>query len=430
MRFLVTLIAFLVIFANSAFAEKPSDDLIKLFMSHDKSLVRVLIKIENKKDGLVQVFRPNRDNEWISLGKVLLPTEKVNINGFTASSWGHTGTLIASAVNAHHIKSDQDLKTGKGVVFSLLPRERKDTDPKQYQSYLSPDSSIYTDIMAGTGIFGGGFTPAPGSPVFYQNQSTTTPSRLPKGYIPKVDDTLFIVSSFPELQLDYIEFENRFGGLIVANIPSLQKVNVSSLETSPMISNSVDVPEFRYNLRKANIPNMPKWLTGEIDTLGRFVLGTVYKPVQGSGRFLGSTFAYEGRIRAVHPGVLCISSSPLDVVGGFQIIPHHHGNSTEMVYARQLTQWMVIGPENAFETGFEGESPFFYQYFYPSYIPNNDAYFTDDERFSQRFLIQVKLEGKDEWVILPKSVERVDNAFEKVTHIRIYLPVFSTALSD
>lgn len=425
MRIVSVIIVVFAFLCAPALAAVSTNELIEHLSDSNKVPIRLVLKVENRKEGTVSVLRPTRDKDWIVVGKVLLPTEKVNENGFTASAWGQTGTLIASAVNAHHIKVGQNEKNGKGIVFSLLPIERKDTDPKQYQSYLSPDSSIYTNILAGTSIFGGGFTPAPGSLAYVAANDNTLPERIKSGYSPKVDDIIYFVSAKQSYQINYIEFENRFGGLVVASIPGLHHTEASKESSNTLVSNPVDVPHYRYELQQSNIKNKPEWLSGKTDAGGRFVVGIVYRPLQGSGRFQGSTFAYEGRIRAVHPGVLCISTSPLSVVGGFQIIPHHHGNSPEMVYARQLTQWLVIGPETATDIGLEGRPPFFTDYFYPSYIPLNDANFSDAERFTQRFIVQAKLQGSDNWVIMPQGIEKLDTVFEKVTHIRIYLPVYS-----
>jgi hypothetical protein len=105
---------------------------------------------------------------------------------------------------------------------------------------------------------------------------------------------------------------------------------------------------------------------GETETVG-----VVDKPVTGIGRFEGEVYAAAGRIRANHPGVIDISTSPYGVIGGFQIIPRQHAKSPEMSYVASGHQWMVIGPPTSAEPDWAGQPPFFSGTLLPSYRPDD-----------------------------------------------------------
>ncbi len=360
------------------------------------------IVIENVKDGRILIWQ---GEEAIQVGKVIIPVGAVNNDGFTASKWSKDGTVCATAVNAIHVKVRNNPETGRGVIFSILPREFLNIDPAEYKSYLNKNTSLFTDIPAGTGIFGGGFAPVVGSQIrvaelLPENMRSNilsdvlTQSKsgmeqlfggksevMPEEYIPAEGDALIIMVSHPTTPV-YIEFENKFGGLI--------KI---------------------------------KYLGREPEALGQ-----VLKPVAGVGRFMGTTYARVGRIRANHPGVIDISTSPLGQIGGFQIIPREHAMSPEMTLARTLTQWMVVGPLNALEPSWEGQPPLFSDYLFPSFIPllSNSPEHKDISalnRLLSRFYVLAKMRGKDEWGPLPTVIGRDDTALVDLEAIRIYFPM-------
>ncbi|MCD6283508.1 hypothetical protein J7J84_07950 [bacterium] len=340
------------------------------------------IIIENQRDGRILV---QRGADATEVGHVLVPCNAVNHNGFTASAWAADGTVCATAVNAIHIKVGNSTETGRGIVFSLQPAEFLDFDPADYGSYYSESASVFTDIPAGTGIFGGPFAPLVGSPLSVLEESATDElaqaTEVSPEYVPQAGDTLLIaVSRSPAA--DYIEFDNGFGGLI-----SLKRAG--------------EEPE---------------------------VIGQVLKPVAGVGRFGGSIYAGVGRIRANHPGVVCVSTSPIGEIGGFQIIPSHHAMSPEMTFARTLTQWMVVGPLDAREPGWEGAAPLFFGNLYPSYLPLvSDTpelkSISALNRLLGRFHVLGRMRGSDEWTALPTVTGRADDALVDLAAIRIYFPM-------
>jgi len=339
------------------------------------------ILVENAPGGQVAVSS-DQGATWQCLGQVLRWAEQVNGNGYTASMWALPGTVAATAVNAIHIKTRLNPENGRGVVFSLLPREFASPHPN-YQSYLSPDSSILTDLSAGHGIFGGGWAPLVGSQVLLQREGEPIP--LPADYCPARGDRLYLVVARPRCYPSQIVFENRFGGLITLVYPD-----------------------------------------GSSQAIGQ-----VLKPVLGVGRFEGGLYTGIGRIRANHSGVIDVSISREGQLGGFQIIPAGHAMSPEMANARKLTQWMVVGPLTAGQGVWEGIAPLFLQYLRPQY-DSADLYAPDwRDRLLARFLVEAQMAGQD-WGAMPVFELDPDlsrplpawamNALEGVARIRLLFP--------
>ncbi|MBI5399394.1 hypothetical protein HZB07_02080 [Candidatus Saganbacteria bacterium] len=336
------------------------------------------LKIVNQVDGSIEVSSDGGFS-WQLLGHVLYPTEKISQGGFAAAKWVDGGQVAATAVNAIHIKTGQ-LDKDK-TIFSILPREMLQSETYS-RPYNSPNSSIYTDITAGTEIFGGGQAPYVGNQVFLTRFSQPMVD-LPDSYIPKIGDTLIIVVDRPLPLPKEIIFENRFGGHI-----TLTAINGSQR-----------------------------------------IIGEVLRPVSGVGRFAGGVYASPGRIRANHPGVIDVSCAPRGSVGGFQIVPALHGQ--EMGYVKLKTQWLVIGPVSSSEHSLEGIGPLFKYFIQPNYTP--DALQTADwqEKLLGRYLVQVKFAGNNQWQPMPVfALNRslplpawADTALDKVSHIRILFPV-------
>lgn len=342
------------------------------------------IEVYNKAGGQIAVSQDNGDT-WKRLGRVMYPCQKTNEDGYTASKWAKIGSVAASAINAIHIKTDTNAKNGRGVVFSLVPLEMQNP-PGYYNSFLSPDSSIYTDIPAGQSIFGGGYSPFVGNPIEYI-RGTEESKPIEAGYVPKLDDVLFIKVLRPSFYPESIIFENKFGGAV------------------------------RIDFGGGN----------------EIVVGEVLKPVQGVGRFSGTQFAGTGRIRANHTGVIDISTCGIGKTGGFQIIPSIHGMSPEMGKARTMTQWMVVGPTTISGEALEGQAPLFSYYLQPKYMPMDlDSPDLINDLLG-RFIVDVKLSGSDQWQPMPSFwidpdlnkplPEWANTALKNVTHIRILFPV-------
>jgi hypothetical protein len=354
------------------------------------------IVIENKRDGAVYVLDPGTASTGVEvpgadcarrdIGRVLVPVTQVNPKGFTASGWAGPGTVCASAVNAIHLKTDHDYSGGRGVIFSLLPVEFADFNPKDYKSYFNRSSSLFTDIQAGTGIFGGQWAPLAGSRVLLAPEGHLDSARpITQGYAPKDGDVLLLRVERLKYNPEWIEFENSFGGLIW----------VKELGLAP------------------------------------YPIGQVLKPVAGVGRFLGSQYAGIGRIRAAHPGVLCISTSPVGTIGGFQIIPRDHAMSPEMTNARVKTQWMVVGPLWALDPSWEGLPPLFTDYLYPAFTPAFNADGTTNQDvtgaavFLDRFTVRARYSDAEDprAYMLLREADGLDNfALKTLTHLRVYFP--------
>lgn len=325
------------------------------------------ILIENKKDGTIKII-DNYNNTQI-IGKVLQPAGKYNSEGYTAALWAKQGKIAATSVNALHIKVGENKE-----IISILPKEFY-IPPKDYNSYFNPSSSIYTDIKAGEKIFGSEFAPYVGNKVFLVENESIKP--VPENYTPSEKDKILILVERPKKYPVEIVFENKFAGAIKIIYPEREEK----------------------------------------------IIGEVLKPVCGVGRFTGTQFAYPGRIRANHCGVICISTSYYGEIGGFQIIPANHGNSPEMLNAKLLTQWMVVGPSCLSEMALAGVAPLFSYYIRPDYDPQDIYKENWMDRLLQRFIVQVKIKN-GEWQSVPRVSGRKDDALKDVTAIRILFPIY------
>ena len=380
-----TLVAGLVLFAGRSYSSIQTIGTSESIAPENRPMMTEMyrIRIYNIAGGTIEVSE-SFGQTWKTIGSVILPAKNVSNQGYTASKWIDDGDIAATAVNAIHIKTDYNSIDDKGVIFNILPKEDYSADPKIRGSQ---EASIYTDINAGHGIFGGGYSPFVGNRVFICKQDQVVYPII-SGYVPRIKDVLMITVERPARYPKEIIFENRFGGLITI-----------------------------------------KYIDGE-----QRYIGQVLRPIEGVGRFLGSEYADVGRLRANHAGVICIATSPLGLIGGFQIIPSGHGMSKEMITARTLTQWMVIGPLNALDLSFEGMAPFFKYYLQPRYSEDDIEKPDWEKRLLERFLVEVKYKGKDSWEMMPvyhmslnKQLPKWANtAMEDVSHVRILFPIYQT----
>ncbi|MDQ3023476.1 MAG: hypothetical protein M3R04_03670, partial [bacterium] len=339
------------------------------------------VRIDNRKDGVITVF--DVDGAEHIAGRVLAPVASVNPNGFTASGWGAPGRVTATSVNAIHIKVDHDYSTGKGVIFSLTPVEFATFDPKAYKSYFNSSSSLFTDIKAGQEIFGGKWAPLVGSRLYVDRLSALPDTQRPLPNVPEglgwggVDHIgLRDTASLPQHAPDG-------SGVVQPVTPAYRPAEG-------------DLMYFRVERLKYN----PEWIEFEnrfggiiwVKELGvdAYPIGQVLKPVVGCGRFTGTQYADTGRIRANHPGVIDISTCHEGVTGGFQIIPRDHSMSSEMTNARTKTQWMVVGPLYALDPSWEGLPPLFTDYLYPAWTPSDSNDPRAADTYLSRFTVRAR----------------------------------------
>ena len=309
--------------------------------------------------------------EVIELGRVEKIPVKTNWPAYTASKWAENSTVSATAVNAVHILIN--VENNRGRIISLVPSVTV-APAAEAGAYFS------LDMPAGTGIFGG-FAPLTGSKVCVRNKNNGD-ERILDEQILNSDDILIIRSEFYDDSKNYpymIEFENRPAGRVIA------------------YKNS-----------------------------GVEILARVIHPVGGVGRFGGSIFQHNSRIRASHCGVICVTTSKINEVGGFQIIPLAHAlTSQEMASAWDLTQWLIISPlperENIM---LEGHEPLFKKALIPGAQASDLKKFPDFiNAYTLRPIVLCRISGGD-WQKLPLVSGKDDNALKDITHIRIYYPVW------
>ncbi|HEX8464041.1 MAG TPA: hypothetical protein VF627_05420 [Abditibacterium sp.] len=341
------------------------------------------VRLHNIKNGVIEGSRDGGAT-WTPLGHILQPVIKVNRRGFNASKYGSVGSVVATAVNALHLKASENVAENRGVIWSLAPLAETEAGRNSLQSEVSPQSAAFTDIPGGSGIFGGPFTPFVGNPIFLDNDRNNSLAPLPADYIPKLGESWVLQIRRPQHYPREIVFENRFGGLITLQYRGEQ----------------------------------PK------------VIGQVLRPVLGIGRFVGSYFSEVGRLRANHNGVIDISTSPRGAVGSFQIVPANHAMSPETHYIRELTQWMVIGPVSALDPSWEGTGPLFSQFLRPRYDANDISDPDPIEGMAGRFYFDVKKIGKPNFEPMPsfwiapksKLPTWAGTALSNIEKIRIVFP--------
>ncbi len=341
------------------------------------------VRLHNIKNGVIEGSR-DAGATWTPIGRILQPVIKVNPRGFNASKYGPVGTVVATAVNAIHLKASNNTAENRGVIWSLSPAAQNEAGRNSLQSEVSPQSSAFTDIPGGSGLFGGPFTPFVGNPILLDNDRNNELKPLPDGYVPKLGESWVLQVRRPARYPRQIIFENRFGGLITLQYRGEE----------------------------------PK------------VIGQVLRPVLGVGRFVGSYFSEVGRLRANHNGVIDVSTSPRGVVGSFQIVPANHAQSPETHYIRELTQWMVVGPVSALDRSWEGAAPLFSQFLRPRYDRNDFNVPDPIEGLAGRFYFDVQRRGKAEfepmptlWMLPNKPLPRwAPTALADVEKIRVVFP--------
>ena len=319
--------------------------------------------------GVVKAVMPK--GEIIELGQVEKVPVKTNWPAYTASKWADNSSVSATAVNAIHILIN--VENNRGRIISIVPSVTV-APAAEAGAYFS------LNMPAGNGIFGG-FAPLTGSKATVRNKNNGE-ERILDEQILNSDDILIIRSEFYDdvkNNLYMLEIENRPAGRVIA------------------YKNS-----------------------------GCEIIARVIHPVGGVGRFGGSIYQHNSRIRASHCGVICITTSKMNEVGGFQIIPLTHAlTSSEMSSAWDLTQWLIISPlperENIM---LEGHEPLFKKAFIPGVQASDLKKFPDIiNAYNLRPLVLCRISGGN-WQKLPVVSGKEDNALKNITHLRIYYPIF------
>lgn len=310
------------------------------------------IRVVNRIFGAVSVSS-DRGRSWSRIGRVLVPdrgkAHAVGDREFTASDWAPVGAVAATAVNAIHLKLDQ--LDPHALVVSLLPRELAEVGPTG--SYRDAEASIVLDLPAGTGIFGAELALRVGDPLFREDMLSGALEPWDPARAPALGDRLVMVAARSPHTGGVLEIENRAGGSAT-------------------------------------------WT----DAAGRSrVVGTTLRRVSGCGRFGGTVYQEVGRVRANHPGVLCVSTSPRGVSGGFQVVPCHHASDPVLSYVKSTPAYLVLG-EVPGGPGLEGTPPIFRGAFRPG------------DR------VEFRIGGR--WREPPPAEGRVDDALDAVEAIRFH----------
>ena len=319
------------------------------------------LRIPCTNGGQVLAVMPNGEN--ISLGRVIRTPSKTNHPAYTASKWATPSTVCATAVNAVHILVN--IENGRGRIISLVPAVT-------VAPAAAPGAYFALEMPAGTGIFGG-FAPLTGSRVTVLRDG----QEFPLTDTPQTGDTLIIRTALPENPAVYmVDIENRPGGRVIAHTQT-----------------------------------------------GAKVVARVVRRIAGVGRFGGTVYQDVGRIRASHSGVIDVSTSRRDEVGGLQIMPLKHAlTSHEMVNAWSLTQWMILAPLLG-NPDLEGTSPLFKSALVPG--PQLEDRLPDLwSQYGRKPLVLCRRDGGN-WERLPNVSGKVDDGLSDVTHLRIYFPFWN-----
>lgn len=331
-----------------AFQHKPSANFQYAEVTTEE---RGRIRITNIIDGAVE-YSTNYGRTWTKIGKVLQPNygnnHEIQDYEFTAADWAPVAAIAATAVNAIHVKVAQNHL--HATAFSIHPKDVYISTANQ--SYQSSEAAVFLDIPAGYSIFGSGMSPHIGDPI-YKQKSDGTLLKWQANEALATGDVMVIVTHEPKDKIAYFEFENQWGGMV-------------SMKTDK----------------------------------GVFPIARVFRPVKGSGRFGGSQYQDQGLVRANHPGVICVSTGPRGVLGGFQIVPCFHANEPSLEYVLTTTVYMVIGALNYDQRGLEGMYPLF----------------SGVIRSGSR--VEARVSGT--WGPMPAGIGLNQSAFKTVEAIRIY----------
>lgn len=283
------------------------------------------IKITNDKSGFVEIS-VDQGMTWKTIGTVLHPVTQINKWGFHRSIQAPDHTVCETAVDRIQLKTgvnydDSEAKYGRGSLIGIAANERYFLDKKDRLD----KSLIYTDIPAGELIFGQ-YAPLLGNRFYVEKMGNLYLTG--EEFEPQKGDVFIIVVETDPVMINEIVFENRFGGSITAH----------------------------YNKKDPE------------------VIGTVLRPVDGIGEFIGTEYCQPGEVRQTHGNVIGISTSAKasgrvtgieKFRGGFQIITNQHVYDHGLIAARLSPQWMVVGPPPGQEF-IDLHPPLFSGFIYPT----------------------------------------------------------------
>jgi hypothetical protein len=290
------------------------------------SIVAWRIRIYNDIDGSIDVSSDG-GNHWQLIGRVINPATRV-LQGYLAAGYAQIGSVAATAVHGIRIRLGST-STAYPDMINIVPKEFAVT-PVFFGGHIAGASGIYTDIPAGKSLFRE-LAPYVGSMTYLQTGDGAL-HPLTEIYAPQIDDVLVIIVKRAVNPLRQMIFENVNGGAVTAT----------------------------YADGSSQVVTRVSW------------------PVQGVGRFDGTSYTGVGAINTNHTCVLTIGTAPVTTStrlegvgperrGGFQIEPAYHNSQTEEASAKEV---MVIGPFKAHEPSLEGTPPIFYGTFSLAWSPN------------------------------------------------------------
>ena len=319
-----------------------------IYITEDPELLMFSIRLPMTPGEQAQVIFP--DGRALDMGRVRTVPTKSKHPGFTASKYGIGGQVIASACNAHHMQVS--VEDGSGRTISLIPAQTFVAAPGFGTSFV-------VEGIGGEGLWGR-YSPYVSSPVYIINQAGM-PVLFNDFSLFQYATAIEIRVYRPKDQVDYIEIENKSGGRA--------------------------------------------WYH---DANGDHDFAIVESGVSGTGRFEGTLYQGAGYIRANHPGVICVSTTPKSEIGGFQIVPISHTYSKEMQKSRHMGQYIVLRGVN-FEN-LTGQPPFFRGYIRPG---------DESEKLSKAGRVIAKIAGK--WTDLPVASGITEGTLSDVESLRIFL---------
>ena len=281
--------------------------------------------------------------------------------GFDASKWARPGCVAATGVNAIHLLLEVD--RGRGRIISLIPTYTNAPASR-------PASAVVVEGLGGRSLWGA-WAPHVGTPVTAVDRAGRR-SPLSSESLPQAVALEYSVHPRADCPL-YVEIENRLEGAVTVVWPH------------------------------RSLP-----------------VAKVVHPFSGIGFFEGSQYQGVGRLRANHPGVVCLSTAPPGELGGFQILPERHAKSPEMKPAWYEPQWLILAPLVP-EHSEPGTEPLFSGFLVPGPGDQDQA-----EGVFGRIVriptVEVRLDG-GEWQPLPPVTKNgPDSPLRRVTHLRVFFP--------